>query len=377
MGCSGSNLRETSPSYQTDMKRSKQDVVRRCQERITTRTSDSMMAVLQTTKDGKGNLSRDELRSLLPGMHAKAFDLIWSVFDPANTGKVDAQRYAAGVALLLHAEGGTLDERIEDTFAMFDVDGSGYLDHTELRAVIEATVLLSLRRMMDTDVGEAQWKMQLDRELSYENLMFWNAARKYRERLTDAERPTAALAMMEAHVRTGAEMEINLPSLMKTKLTEDYRLARELDNFPINLFADAENEILLLMERDCFERFRDNEQSVSALVDGFFTKADKSHDHQVDFNEYREWIMSEPQILTAFCQLAETVSHVLSTVEPAECRSIEDAILRDTGATFTAAAPQMRNLAKTPSHGKLQSASVTLAIETQTASSRDGSLYTA
>jgi len=105
--------------------------------------------------------------------------------------------------------------------------------------------------------------------------------------------------------------------------------------------------------------------------------ADKSHDHQVDFNDYREWIMSEPQILTAFCQLAET--HVLSTIEPAECRSIEDAILRDTGtgATFTAAAPQMRNLAKTPSHGKLQSASVTLAIETQTASSRDGSLYTA
>jgi len=382
MGCSGSKLPVTSTSggrlfttqlYQLEVKRSRQEVVRRCQERITPQANKSMMVVFQNTKPGTGNLSRDEMRSLLPGMHEKSFDLIWSIFDPANTGSVDAQRYSAGVALLLHSGGGTLEERIEDTFAMFDVDGSGYLDRTELRTLIEATLLLNLRRMMDTGVGEGQWKMQLDKELSSENLMFWNAARKYREGLTYDERPPAAASMMEEFVRNGADMEINLPSLMKAKLVDEYHLACQLDHFPINLFADAENEILLLMERDSFSRFRQNEQCITAIVDGFLKKADKSHNHQVDFTEYREWIMNEPQILAAFCHLAETVSHVLSSIEPAERRSIEDAILDGTGGTVKAVEPRMHDLANTADHGKLDS---TIEAKTEKSSSLTGSLQT-
>ena len=46
-----------------------------------------------------------------------------------------------------------LEQQIETTFFMFDVDNTGYLSRSEFASMIEATVALNLGRMLLTEEG--------------------------------------------------------------------------------------------------------------------------------------------------------------------------------------------------------------------------------
>jgi len=195
--------------------------------------------------------------------------------------------------------------------------------------MIEATALLNLRRLLDT--GEKYLEAQLEEEFSMENLEFWHAARDFREKTDEKDRAAETKRIMELYVIDGAEQEVNLPSLMKSKLIQDWAvsMASETQMPPVNLFADAENEIFMLMERDTFQRFKQNPKGVAAAVDDFFQQADKRHDDVVSFEEFKDFAMSRPEMIVAFSQLTETISQLLSRLDPGERLSLAGLLRTD------------------------------------------------
>ena len=82
---------------------------------------------------------------------------------------------------------------------------------------------------------------------------------------------------------------------------------------PESLFEAAEEEIFKLMERDAFARFKSNPEAVAAVVDEFFATADISQDGYVSFDEYRKWVMKQPQVIVFFSQLAQSILAILKS----------------------------------------------------------------
>ena len=315
MGCSASrdeevatvDLKAMASGAQATL--SKQEVLRRCRERMTATFGPRSERML------KGGISREQMREKLPELNDDVFGFIWHLFDPSFEGTVDIEHFTSGLSLLLQPTGGSLENRLEEMFIMFDMDDSGTLSKAEFKSMVEATVLLNLSRLLAT--GEKYIEAQMAEEFSTENLAFWHAARDFREKVGEEERAAEAKKIMERFILDGVDEEINLPSLLKSKLLQDWAVSLSgADRTPpVNLFADAENEIFMLMERDTFKRFKENPRGAAAIIDDFFQQADKHHDDVITFEEFCDFAMSYPQIVYAFSQLTETVSHLLSNLD--------------------------------------------------------------
>jgi Ca2+-binding EF-hand superfamily protein len=328
MGCASSHevsevdLRAMTSGAQASL--SKKEVLKRCRERMTTSfEAQSQRLFLRC-------ITRDDMRDALSELSDEVFSFVWKLFDPSDTGKMDVEHFSAGLALLLQPTGGPLETRLEEMFIMFDVDGNGSLSKDEFKSMIETTVLLNLGRLLET--GEKYLEAQLAAEFSSENLAFWHAARDFREKTPEEERAAAAKRIMETYVIDGAEQEVNISSIMKTKMLQDWAISMASDSNnlpPVNLFADAENEIFQLMERDTFMRFKENPKGAAAAIDDFFQQADKRHDDVVSFEEFKEFAMSRPQMVVAFSQLTETISHLLSSLNQEGRKSIADLLRGD------------------------------------------------
>ena len=84
-------------------------------------------------------------RAVLSDIDDELFKFVFRLFDPNNTGKVDADAFVAGIALLTKGAE-TVDDQVEACFHMFDTLGNGVLTQPEFRAMMEATVALNLNR---------------------------------------------------------------------------------------------------------------------------------------------------------------------------------------------------------------------------------------
>ena len=179
--------------------------------------------------------------------------------------------------------------------------------------MIEATVTLNLKRMLLTETGLEHVGRHMEKEFSKENLTFWQEARAFHTLAAD-ERLAAATKLIEHYVRNGAEEEVNLPDKIKKSTLGAYEACKIVAEAPPPaLFAEAEEEIFKLMERDAYARFKANPESVSAVVESFFKTADLSADGFISFPEYKRWVMGQPQVIVFFTQLAKSISALLKT----------------------------------------------------------------
>ena len=89
------------------------------------------------------------------------------------------------------------------------------------------------------------------------------------ERLADAKR------LVRRFVQDGAEEQVNLPHSMVKVIEKAIKEAGSGgDPVPPTLFEAAEKEVFQLMDRNAYHRFRADPDSVQAVCEEFFAKAD-------------------------------------------------------------------------------------------------------
>ena len=296
-------------------------------------------------------MTQKDLKLLLQDVDNELFEFVWGLFDVSGDGVVYADDFVAAMALLSSCAdvSVSIEEQMKACFVMFDTRNDGRLgyaharalthtphfirshispltrfrlplscSYSEFRSMLEATVTLNLKRMLLTEAGLHHVEKHMEQEFSKENLTFWQAVRGYR----DAEdRYSAAKVIMDHYVRPGSEEEVNLPSGIRETLVKTFDESDAAASSgqgqpappPESLFEAAEEEIFKLMERDAFARFKSNPEAVAAVVDEFFATADISQDGYVSFDEYRKWVMKQPQVIVFFSQLAQSILAILKS----------------------------------------------------------------
>ena len=79
---------------------------------------------------------------------------------------------------------------------------------------------------------------------------------------------------------------------------------------PVELFDAAAAESFRLMERDTFERFRDDPEAINALVASYFKQASVDGS-TVTFQEFKDWAQKEASVLSLFTGLTKSVRRIL------------------------------------------------------------------
>jgi Ca2+-binding EF-hand superfamily protein len=234
-------------------------------------------------RDEVGRLTKADLRRLLHDVDEQLFEFVWGLFDARGQGSVCADDFVAAMALLT-SSGASQEQNLEDMikacFVMFDTRGDGNLTYSEFRSMLEATVTLNLKSMLNTKEGLQRVEAHMQKEFSKENLDFWEAAKAFRN-LTEG-RLARAEEIVDMWVAPGSEQEVNLPGPVREKAVADFEAAKASKTEPsATIFVASEEEIFKLMERDAYARFKGNPEAVGAVCDDFFKKADMSNDGYV------------------------------------------------------------------------------------------------
>ena len=73
---------------------------------------------------------------------------------------------------------------------------------------------------------------------------------------------------------------------------------------------------LLLMERDTWSRLKSDPEATRKMAHEYFLAADKDKDGVVNYGEYKEWALANPQVLSFFAQVQKAVSGMVKSTGP-------------------------------------------------------------
>ena len=85
----------------------------------------------------KGYLDREDFAKMVSSKNKFFIDRTFAIFDQLNTGRVHVDAYTETLARLV---GKNADAAIEFLFRMYDINGDGRLDFTELKEVLKASM---------------------------------------------------------------------------------------------------------------------------------------------------------------------------------------------------------------------------------------------
>lgn len=263
-----------------------------------------------------------ELRQLLAEMDDELFKYFCRIFDPHAIGYVNVEQFVKGLGLIIRAEA-NVDKQIAACFYMFDTFKNDRLSKNDFKAMIEATIGLKLRYLLNTDQGKQVFVKQLRQEHSEENLDFYQKALEY-EQLTDTERLAFALHLYEEYVKDGADQQVNLPAKYVKEVEKGLSPADSGCVVPrADLFAKCKQEIYSLLEKDSFCRCKQNPRFIDKVVDDFFDKVDPKCTGYIGYDQYSEWVHQNPEVIAFFADISKIVRGVLDklagnvAVEPA------------------------------------------------------------
>jgi len=259
-------------------------------------------------------MSKADLKVVLKEVDDELFQYLFNIFDPENMGHVNADQFMLTTALIIKGEN-NLEKQIAACFYMFDVEKQDRLDRAEFSAMIEATVGLKLRYLLETAEGSKMFEDQLKEEYSSENLKFYQTASKYKL-AEESERLGMAKTMNKQFVKEDADEQVNLPNDIVLKIQKELKqhISEETPP-PTDLFEDASKEIYTLMERDTFRRMKNNPKLVEKLVVEFFEAADKDNTGSVTFDQYREWVMANPTVLAFFKDISKAAAGMIEKAD--------------------------------------------------------------
>ena len=113
---------------------------------------------LESDKDGSGRVDVNEFVRMLRVDRTPFVERLFSIFDSDRTGLIDVKEFIIGMS---NFGGEARDNKIKFAFSVYDLDGSGFIDSSEMRKIIRATNMSTdkqverkvewLMRQCDTD----------------------------------------------------------------------------------------------------------------------------------------------------------------------------------------------------------------------------------
>ena len=143
------------------------------------------------------------------------------------------------------------------------------------------------------------------------------AVRAYRDVEEGAARAAQAAELNDEFVKEGAPRQVNLPSEMQREIQEALAALAVDGSPPSTLFDRASDEIFKLMEKDTFNRFKQDDTASDALVERFYTSMGLGPDDPVSFASFKAWALGEPSILVFFSGLCESIRRLVDKAKTA------------------------------------------------------------
>ena len=262
-----------------------------------------------------GELTKEAIRQLFSNLEDSAFEDIYSLFDWDNDGSVDKHEFVLTMSLL--ATPATSFEGEQDLlWAIFDGDGSGSMDREEFGRMMRATLRCKMTHLdfcMKNEGRKQHFLKHLEGEFSTETLEFYNAVEDFRETLLTKDMvprddaPTTpiinatAVEIFDKYVKAGSDREVNIPGkMMKVieKLIKEVRVGGAGVDKPVDatVFDDAQAEIYHLMNRDTFERFKNDDVALKGMLDSLFTEVDVDKTGIITIVTYKKWATKNPEL---------------------------------------------------------------------------------
>lgn len=135
---------------------------------------------LESDKDGSGRVDVNEFVRMLRVDRTPFVERLFSMFDSDRTGLIDVKEFIVGMS---NVGSEARENKISFAFSIYDLDGSGYIDASEMRKIIRATNLSTdkqverkvewLMRQCDTD-GDGNISFEEFTQLSkkFPNIVF-------------------------------------------------------------------------------------------------------------------------------------------------------------------------------------------------------------
>mmetsp|Transcript_7122 Transcript_7122/g.23830 ORF Transcript_7122/g.23830 Transcript_7122/m.23830 type:complete len:354 (-) Transcript_7122:62-1123(-) len=108
---------------------------------------------LESDKDGSGRVDVNEFVRMLRVDRTPFVERLFAMFDSDRTGLIDVKEFIVGMS---NVGSEAKDNKIQFAFSVYDLDGSGFIDASEMRKIIKATNM-STDKQVDRKV---EWLMR-------------------------------------------------------------------------------------------------------------------------------------------------------------------------------------------------------------------------
>ncbi|GMH84508.1 hypothetical protein TrST_g1302 [Triparma strigata] len=267
-----------------------------------------------------GDLSKENLRKLFGNLEEQAFEDVYCLFDWDNDGSVDVQEFVLTMSLLA-TPATSLDAEQDLIFAIFDVDGSGTIDREEFGKMMRATLRCKMTHLdfcMKTEDRKETFRRHLEGEYSTETLDFYNSVQEFRDlydSLFEDEQEEAAddinelgMLIYQDFLVEGAKKEVNIPGKLRKSIEATMKgiSTEEKQLIPADIFNKAQHEVYQLMNRDTFERFKNNDALMDNMLTQLYNEVDVEHNGSITVAEYKVWANKNPELTNFLKDLHET-----------------------------------------------------------------------
>jgi len=124
---------------------------------------------------------------------------------------------------------------------------------------------LNLKTLIWNPIVQKQFLQYQEAEMSAENMKFWLVAKNFRLNVdNNAQQAVRAEAkeLFEEYVKPGAEKQVNIPGKMSEAVM---KALKSSDNLTRDLLLPAEEEVMKVMGRDTWPRFKGSRKFREAL----------------------------------------------------------------------------------------------------------------
>ena len=287
-------------------------------ENLIDKETKEMFQAAYTKIFSQSDLSKENLRSLFGSLEDRAFEDVYCLFDWDKDGSVDMHEFVMTMCLLA-TPATSLEGEQDLLFAIFDVDGSGTIDREEFGKMMRATLRCKMTHLdfcMKNDERKHMFRKHLEGEYNSETLEFYTAVDEYRsmlegfgmenvelmepEELAELRKESNEVAesIYAKFVKDCAPSEVNLSGRVKQQIKKDIEECRSTKPFvvPFTIYDQAQQEIYHLMNRDTFERFKNNDELLNQMLISLFNEVDVDRNGTITLDEYKNWVKENPEL---------------------------------------------------------------------------------
>lgn len=149
--------------------------------------------------------------------------------------------------------------------------------------------LVHLSVLLATKPGKLHLTQHLKDEFSEENIIFYTDVVDYENTYDPATANERAASIVETYIRSNGRLQVNLSAKVQKDILTHYQACLDAGSvIPADIFRQAKIEVFDLMEHDTYERFRQNEAEVDAMIQDFFSEIDVDKSGTISVSTVRD-----------------------------------------------------------------------------------------